>query len=301
MSTLTFATRPSKLARWQTTFISQSLEQAWPGLTCREVVISTQGDRIIDKPLPEIGGKGLFTQELEQELLAGRVDAVVHSLKDLPIENSPGLTVGVIPKRAAAGDVLICPEGHTLDTLPTGAVVGTSSLRRQAQLLGYRQDIQVHSIRGNVDTRIRKAQEGQYDAIVLAEAGVLRLGLEEHITQHISWDIMLPAPGQGALAVQCRTDDADTLQYLSALEDLETRMSVTAERALLAALGGGCSLPVGAHATYDGDQVSMRGMVAKIDGGKLIHVQGRGAEPYELGAELAQQALAQGAGEMLHV
>ena len=301
MPTLTFATRPSKLARWQTTFIAQSLEQAWPGLTCREVLISTQGDRIINKPLPEIGGKGLFTQELEQELLAGRVDAAVHSLKDLPIENSPGLTIGVIPKRAAAGDVLICPEGYTLDKLPTGAIVGTSSLRRQAQILSHRPDIQVRPIRGNVDTRIRKAEEGQYDAIVLAEAGISRLGLEEHITQHLSWDIMLPAPGQGALAVQCRADDADTLQYLSALEDLETRISVTAERALLAALGGGCSLPVGAHATYDGDLISMQGVIAEIDGGKLIHVQGRGAEPHELGAELAQQALAQGAGEMLHV
>jgi len=185
MPSLTFATRPSKLARWQTQFIIQALQKDWPDLICREAVITTRGDQILDRPLPEIGGKGLFTEELEQELLSGEVDAAVHSLKDLPVENTPGLMVGMIPKRSDAADVLISPNGHTLDDLPDGAVVGTSSLRRQAQLLAYRPDLQIRSLRGNVDTRVRKVVQGNYNAIILASAGVTRLGLDSHITQRL--------------------------------------------------------------------------------------------------------------------
>ena len=301
MSVLTFATRPSKLARWQTQFIIQVLQKAWPDLICREAVITTRGDRILDRPLPEIGGKGLFTEELERALLNGRVDAAVHSLKDLPVENTPGLMVGMIPKRAEAADVLISPNGHTLSNLPDGAIVGTSSLRRQAQLLAYRPDFKIQSLRGNVDTRVRKVEQGNYNAIILASAGVTRLGLDSHITQRLPFEIMLPAPGQGALAVQCRANDQETLKLLSALEDANTRVAVNAERDFLAALGGGCSLPVGAYATLRGTEYRMQAVVATVDGREIHRVYGKGNDPIRLGRELAQQAIGRGALELLHV
>jgi hydroxymethylbilane synthase len=296
---LIFATRPSALARWQTQFIARQLEKHWENLTCDQLVITTQGDRVLDKPLPEIGGKGLFTSELEQALLDGCVDAAVHSLKDLPTDAPPGLTIGVIPERADLGDVLICPAGYSLEELPSGAVVGTSSTRRGAQLRAQRPDLQVSSIRGNVDTRIRKAVEGRYDAVILAAAGVTRLGLDEHITQHLPVEIMAPAPGQGALAVQCRADDQDTLQILKVIEHQDTRLAVTAERALLAALGGGCSLPVAAMATVAGESIYLQGIVAAPDGSRLIRWQAEGRDPLELGQHLAAELLAQGAGELL--
>ncbi len=185
---LIFASRPSALARWQTEHIIAELQRFWPDLECSIEIITTQGDRILDRPLPEIGGKGLFTLELEEALRAGSVDAAVHSLKDLPTEDSPGLTVGVIPTREDPRDVWICPAGYTLETIPQGAIIGTASNRRQAQVHARRPDLQVRMIRGNVDTRIRKVNEGQYDAIVLAAAGVRRLGLEEHITEYLSFE-----------------------------------------------------------------------------------------------------------------
>jgi hydroxymethylbilane synthase len=226
---LIFATRPSALARWQTQWVMNALQEVHPGLICEEKVITTQGDKILDKPLPEIGGKGLFTQELEYELLSDEVHCAVHSLKDLPVENPVGLTVGCVPVRAEVRDALISKNGYTLETLPAGSVVGTSSLRRAAQVLSTRPDVTTASLRGNVDTRLCKALEGQYDAIILAGAGLIRLGLESHITQWLPLDVMLPAPGQGALAVQCRADDEETLSLLAALEDAPTRVAVTAE------------------------------------------------------------------------
>ena len=235
---LIFATRPSKLARWQTSHVIQALKKAWPELNCKEEVITTQGDRILDRPLPEIGGKGLFTQELEAELLSGRVQAAVHSLKDLPTENPKDLTIGAITIRAEVRDGLISPRGYTLDTLPQGALLGTSSLRRAAQMLAARPDLQIEPLRGNVDTRLRKVQEGQYDAIILAGAGLVRLGLAEFVSQWLPLEIMLPAPGQGALAVQCRLDDVETLRLLGTLHDSHTYLTTTAERAFLAGLGG---------------------------------------------------------------
>jgi len=296
---LTFATRPSALARWQTQHMIQQLQAQWPDLTCDEVVISTTGDRVLDKPLPEIGGKGLFTSELEQALLAGEVDAAVHSLKDLPTEDSPGLTIGVIPQRADVRDVLICPTGHTLDKLPSGAAIGTSSLRRQAQLLARRPDLRVESIRGNVDTRIRKAIEGQYTAIILAAAGVTRLGLDTHITQYLSFDLMLPAPGQGALGIQCRAADEKTLPLLKAIEHPPTCLAVIAERAFLSALGGGCSLPVGALASVEGGTIRLQGVVAAPNGVRILRVSASGGDAKTLGETLAQQALAEGASDLL--
>ena len=270
MTKINFATRPSKLARWQTNYVIQILQQAVPDLVCEVIVITTRGDKELDKPLPEIGGKGLFTQELEAELLFGNVDAAVHSLKDLPVEDTIGLTVGAIPDRVDPRDVLICPKGYSLEKLPSGAVIGTSSLRRQAQLLHQRPDLKIESIRGNVDTRIRKIEEGLYDAAVMAGAGITRLGLDRHIAAWLPFSIMLPAPGQGALGIQCRAGDQPTLEIFSKISDLNTTKSVRAERAFLLALGGGCSIPVGAHAEIKNGAIVMQGLVAATDGTRVI-------------------------------
>lgn len=306
---LIFATRPSKLARWQTNHVIESLKKIHPGLECEEKIITTQGDTILDKPLPEIGGKGLFTQELESELLNGAVHCAVHSLKDLPVENPTGLTIGCIPARAEVRDALISANHYTLSTLPHAASLGTSSLRRAAQVLALHPDIRVESLRGNVDTRLRKALDGQYDAIILAGAGLTRLGLDAQVSEWLSLDVMLPAPGQGALAVQCRTDDESTLKLLAVLEDIITRNAVTAERAFLSGLGGGCSVPVAAYATVESGQVesghasrsviSLTGLVISEDGKNVVKVTGQGNDPQALGNQLAQQAIAQGAKEIL--
>ncbi len=298
---LTFATRPSALARWQTNWVINELKKIHPNLNCEEKVITTQGDKILDKPLPEIGGKGLFTQELESELLSGAVHCAVHSLKDLPVENPAGLTIGCIPARAEVCDALISRNGYTLATLPSGASVGTSSLRRAAQVLSLRPDIKTQSLRGNVDTRLRKALDGQYDAIILAGAGLTRLGLDSHVTEWLSLDVMLPAPGQGALAIQCRADDQTTLNLLSKLEDKSTRKAVTAERAFLQGLGGGCAVPVAAYAVTSDQSslISIVGLVISEDGKKVVKATGEGKDALQLGNELAQKAIAQGADQIL--
>jgi len=299
---LTFATRPSALARWQTQWVIHALQNIHPNLECDEKVITTQGDKNLDKPLPEIGGKGLFTQELESELLNGDVHCAVHSLKDLPVENPAGLTVGCIPARAEVRDALISRDGYTLATLPNGVSVGTSSLRRAAQILSLRPDIKTESLRGNVDTRLRKALDGQYDAIILAGAGLTRLGLDSHVTEWLSLDAMLPAPGQGALAIQCRADDQTTLDLLASLEDDSTRKCVTAERAFLQGLGGGCAVPVAAYAEVNSLQsslISLTGLVISEAGRKAVKVTGQGTAPIHLGSELAQKAIQQGADEIL--
>jgi hydroxymethylbilane synthase len=296
---LIFATRPSALARWQTNYIIQQLQDSIADLECQEVVITTKGDQVIDQPLPEIGGKGLFTFELEEALRDGQVDAAVHSLKDLPTEDVPGLTIAAIPERADVRDVWICPAGHNLDDLPAGAVIGTSSTRRAAQLLANRPDLMVKPIRGNVDTRLRKVLQGDYDAIILAAAGLTRLGKDEHITHYLPFEIMLPAPGQGALAVQCRTDDQETIRKLAVLDHQPTRMAVTAERAFLAALGGGCSLPVGALAIVNNERISLEGVVAAQDGSQSIKLTDQGSDPQSLGTTLAQKAFTRGADQLL--
>lgn len=301
---LIFATRPSALARWQTQWVISALKAVHPDLFCVEKVITTQGDKILDKPLPEIGGKGLFTQELESELLSGAVHCAVHSLKDLPVENPNGLTVGCIPARAEVRDAWISKAGYTLETLPPGSLVGTSSLRRAAQVLFARPDLTTASLRGNVDTRLRKALEGQYDAILLAGAGLSRLGLDSHVTQWLPLEAMLPAPGQGALAVQCRAYDFETLSLLVALEHTPTRAAITAERQFLLGLGGGCAVPVAAFATVIRSQsqvISLVGLVASPDGKHVIKVTAEGADPVELGHRLAQEAIAQGANDILRL
>lgn len=297
---LKFATRPSKLARWQTEWAIQELKKCWPDLECEIVVITTQGDRNLEQPLPDIGGKGLFTEELEAALLSGSVDVAVHSLKDLPIEPGIGLTIGAISQREDARDVLISQRGEPLDQLPLGARIGTSSVRRAAQLLSIREDFIIESLRGNVDTRIRKLQAGQYDAIVLAGAGVVRLGYHSEITQWLPLETMLPAPGQGALAIQCRVGDGETLSLISVLDHPWTRQAVTAERIFLTGLGGGCSLPVAAYATINGESIDLIGLAVSEDGKVIIRVMASGTEPIELGKKLSKQAMELGAGALLH-
>ena len=301
---LKFATRPSKLARWQTNHVMRALEKAHPDLTCLEEIFTTRGDKILDKPLPLIGGKGLFTQELESALLSGRVDSAVHSLKDLPTENPAGLTLGAIPARADARDALVSETGYSLENLPEGARVGTSSPRRGAQLLALRSDLQIADIRGNVDTRLRKLLEGQYDAVVFAVAGLHRLGLDKNLDgqmQILPSDQMLPAPGQGAMAVQCRADADAALDLLAAIEHLPTRLAVTAERAFLAGLGGGCAVPIAAFADFrpETSDLSMTGLVSSLDGQRMIKVTGEGKNAQELGEKLAKEAISQGAAEIL--
>ena len=295
---LRFGTRASKLARWQTEHVLLMLS-----LGGEVIVIDTKGDRILDTPLPLIGGKGLFTAELEAALQANRIQCAVHSLKDLPTEPQPdGLALGAILARAPAGDALISRTGKTLLALPLNAKIGTSSRRRAAQLLRARPDLQLVDIRGNVDTRIQKALDpgGPYDAILLAHAGLERLGYSDAITEVLPFDVCLPAPGQGAIAVQCR-DEAWILEKLALVHHDETAQAVTAERAFLAALGGGCSLPVAAYGRLENKMLTLTARVLSPDGTRCIEVTGS-APPQDaatLGATLADQAKAQGAAELL--
>lgn len=303
IATLRLGTRGSALARWQTDYIAARLTAVWPELAVAVEVLHTQGDRILDKPLPLIGGKGLFTAELEAALHSGAIDLAVHSLKDLPTELPPGIVIGAIPVRAAVEDVLISRSGAPLAALPPDAVVGTSSRRRAAQLLHAYPHLRTADIRGNVDTRIRKAldPDGPYDAIMLAAAGVERLDLGDAITARLPLDLMLPAPGQGALAVQCR-DEPALLALLAPLDDAATRAAVTAERAFLSGLGGGCSVPVAAFAELVGGRLHLRGRVASLDGRAVVDVAGDALpeDAAALGAALAAQALNQGAAQLLH-
>jgi hydroxymethylbilane synthase len=296
---LTFATRPSALARWQTARVIQLLQAAHPGLECSQDVIPTTGDRLLDCPLHEIGGKGLFTNELEEALLSGKVDAAVHSLKDLPMQDTPGIVVAAIPERVAAHDVLVGAERQTLASLPEGARVGTCSLRRTAQLLARRPDLTILPLRGNVDTRVRKVINGEYDAIVLAQAGMQRLGLQAQISEVFPLDVMLPAPGQGALAVQCRADDNETLELLEAIHDPIIAAAVEAERAFLSSLGGGCSLPIAAFAEKNNGTIILTGAVISSDGKQAIRLSAVDREPYPLGKRLAELVLERGAEELL--
>jgi hydroxymethylbilane synthase len=281
--------------------VAAGLRAAWPDLPTEIKLYTTRGDRELDRPLPEIGGKGLFTAEIEAALRAGDIDLAVHSLKDLPIADSAGLAIGAVLERADVHDVLVSRHGLPLAELPSHPRVGTSSPRRAAQILAARPDAQILPIRGNVDTRLRKAAAADYDGVVLAAAGLARLGLEEHVTQRLPLEVMLPAPGQGALAVQCRADDEAILALLRPLHHPATWAAVTAERAFLEGLGGGCAVPVAAYAAYDGRGLELRGLVASLDGRQVVRVAGHGLPEaaYHLGQQLAQAALAQGASRML--
>jgi hydroxymethylbilane synthase len=294
-------TRASSLARAQTALVVGLLTAAWPELECEEAVIVTTGDRsqASGEPLPQIGGKGLFTAELERALRERDVDLAVHSLKDLPTEDAEGVVVGAVTARDDVRDCLVAREGSSLLDLAEAAVVGTSSLRRSAQLRMLRPDVEVRSIRGNVDTRVRKVVAGEFDAVVLAAAGVRRLGLEHAVTDWLGVETMLPAPGQGALAIQCRADDTAMRSLLASLDDPSARAETTAERAFLDALGAGCAAPVAALAvTTTTPRVRLQGLVASVDGRDVVRVSGEG-ESQELGVQLAEEALAVGADRIL--
>lgn len=295
-------TRASALARWQTDHVIALLQESHPRHRFESQLISTRGDRVLDTPLPLIGGKGLFTFELEHALREGEIDFAVHSLKDLPTEDAPGLVVGAMPQRANPADALVSKAGYTIDTLPKGSVIGTSSRRRAAQLLHHRPDLRIQDIRGNVETRIRKAldPDGPYTATILACAGLERLNLAEVVTQVLPFEVMLPAPGQGALAVQCR-DETASLALLKPIHHTATAAAVAAERAFLAALAGGCSLPVAAHVSRHGDRLHFWGRVSAVDGTQQIEIRADGSldEAADLGRRMADEALAQGADKIL--
>ena len=298
---VTLGTRASALARAQTEIVAARLATARPALECTTRVISTAGDRTQDsgEPLPSIGGKGLFTAELERALRDGAIDIAVHSLKDLPTEDAPGVAIGAVTAREDVRDCLVARTAGSLAALPAGAVVGTSSLRRSAQLAALRPDLEIRSIRGNVDTRIRKVSDGEYDAAVLAAAGIRRLALDDVVTEWLSDETMLPAPGQGALAIQCRADDEAVLALLAALDDPAARAETTAERAFLRTLGGGCAAPVAALAvTTTTPRVRLQGLVASVDGRQVVRVTGEG-EPADVGERLAEEALSRGADRIL--
>lgn len=301
MGRLVIATRGSQLALWQARHIREALEALAPGLEIELSIIRTRGDKILDVPLSQVGGKGLFVKEIEEALLEGAADIAVHSIKDVPMLLPEGLTLGCIPAREVFTDCLVSEQYESLEALPRGARVGTSSLRRQAQLLALRPDLEILSLRGNVDTRLRKMKEGEFDAIVLALAGMKRLGLTATYMHELAPADFVPAVGQGALGIECRADDAVTLALVRRLEDSATRVCVEAERAFLTGLDGGCQVPIGAHAELDGDTVMLDGLVAECDGSTLFRrrMSAPADKAGELGLALAEELKKEGAGEIL--
>ncbi|HKN86232.1 MAG TPA: hydroxymethylbilane synthase [Nitrospiraceae bacterium] len=298
-SSLVIGTRGSRLAVWQAEWIQARLHEIAPALTVTLQRIKTSGDKILDVPLAKIGGKGLFVKEIEEALLEGEIDLAVHSMKDVPTVLPDALEILCVPSREDARDALISREGRkgwTLDQLPAGARIGTSSLRRQSQLLHYRPDLKIEMLRGNVETRLRKLKQGDYDAIVLASAGLRRMGLNEEVTEYLSLDVSVPAIGQGALAIEGRRDDEFVRALLSELNDPITHTAVAAERALLDRLQGGCQVPIAAHATIERDRLVLDGLVASPDGTTLIRdaVAGAASDARALGTRLAEQLLAAG-------
>ncbi|USD37417.1 MULTISPECIES: hydroxymethylbilane synthase [Ferrimonas] len=295
------ATRKSPLAMWQAEFVKAELEKAHPGLEVILLPMSTKGDIILDTPLAKVGGKGLFVKELEVAMLEGRADIAVHSMKDVPVDFPEGLGLTTICEREDPRDAFVSNNYQTLDELPQGAIVGTSSLRRQCQLRELRPDLKIRDLRGNVNTRLRKLDEGEYDAIILAAAGLKRLEFDHRITSFIESEQSLPANGQGAVGIEARLDDAELLELLSVLEHEETRARVIAERAMNTHLEGGCQVPIGAYAELEGDQLWLRGLVGKPDGSVLLRneVRGNKADAEKLGIELAEMLLSAGAGEIL--
>ncbi|MGA8943163.1 MAG: hydroxymethylbilane synthase [Thermoactinomyces sp.] len=301
MRTLVVGTRQSQLALTQTDWVINRLQELEPGLEIRRKKIVTKGDRILDVTLSKVGGKGLFVKEIEQAMLDGEIDFAVHSMKDMPSELPPGLVIGAVPVRETPTDALLSRDGKTLDELPGGSVVGTSSLRRQAQILAYRPDLKVEPVRGNLDTRIRKMKEGQFDAILLATSGLKRMGWQEKVSQELPLDVMLPAVGQGALAIQCREDDEELLAILSRLNHEDTARTVRAERAFLNAFQGGCHLPLAAYAEINGDEVHLTGLVAHPDGTDVIKQAFIGKDAQKSGETLAKLLKEEGAGDLLEM
>ncbi len=298
---LRIATRQSPLALWQAEYVKQQLELHHPGICVELLKFTTRGDKILDTPLAKIGGKGLFVKELEQALLAGEADIAVHSMKDVPMAFPAGLMLGVICPRETPFDALISNRFAAFAELPQGAIVGTSSLRRQCQLRRLRPDLDIRDLRGNVGTRLNKLDAGEYDAIVLAAAGLKRLGLADRIRESLSAELCLPAGGQGAVGIECRSDDAVTAALIAPLSCATTTRRVTAERALNQRLQGGCQVPIACYAIEESGLLFLRGLVGSIDGREILTAEARAplADAATLGVSVAEQLLAQGADRIL--
>jgi hydroxymethylbilane synthase len=300
-STLIIGTRGSQLALWQAEWVQRQLKQIAPDLSVVLKRIQTSGDKIQDVPLAKVGGKGLFVKEIEEALLRKDIDLAVHSMKDLPAVLPAGLLIICVPEREDPRDALLAGDKKKLDALPLGARVGTSSLRRQAQLLHVRPDLQIKMLRGNVDTRLRKLQENHFDAIVLAASGLKRLGWDEHITECLPVDVSLPAIGQGALGIEGREDDGFVRNLVSRLEHQQTRVTVTAERALLKRLEGGCQVPIAGHAVLQGENLTLDGLVISLDGKRYVRysLSGSMSEAESIGRKVAEGLLDRGAQPIL--
>ncbi len=298
---LRIATRKSPLALWQAEHVKARLQQAHAGLEVELETMSTQGDKILDTPLAKIGGKGLFVKELEQGMLEGRADIAAHSIKDVPMDFPAGLFLATILEREEPCDAFVSNKYAALDHLPQRAIVGTSSLRRRCQLLSKRPDLQIHDLRGNVNTRLSKLDNSEYDAIILACAGLVRLEMGDRIRQRLSAEQILPAVGQGAIGLEAREGDNEVLSLISVLDDADTRYRVTAERAMNQRLHGGCQVPIAGHALLEGDEIHLRGLVGEPDGSRIIsgEIRGPKTEAERLGMQLADELLAKGANEIL--
>ncbi len=295
------ATRKSPLALWQAEHVAERLEQAFPDLKTELVKMVTKGDKILDAPLAKIGGKGLFVKELEVGMLENRADIAVHSMKDVPVEFPEGLHLAAILNREDPTDAFVSNNYGSLKELPTNAKIGTSSLRRQCQIKEKFPDAEILSLRGNVNTRLAKLDAGEYDAIILASAGLKRLGMGDRITECLEPNISLPAIGQGAIGIECRIDDKETNELLNVLHDSETTIRVTAERAMNARLKGGCQVPIAGFAELQGDQIRMRGLVGAPDGSVLYRSEKQGSfdQAEQIGQAVADDLLAQGADKIL--
>ncbi|MDA0738598.1 MAG: hydroxymethylbilane synthase [Nitrospirae bacterium] len=300
-TSLVIGTRGSQLAIWQAEWVQARLQEIAPHLSIRLERIQTSGDKITDVPLAKIGGKALFVKEIEEALLRKDIDLAVHSMKDVPSVLPEGLAIHCVPTREDPRDALLSRNGESFHDLPTSAKIGTSSLRRQSQFLAQRPDFSIHMLRGNLDTRIRKLQEGQFDAIVLAASGLKRLGWTAQITECLSPEIILPAVGQGALGIEGRTDDVFIQNLLAPLNDSTSRIAVLAERAFLARLEGGCQVPIAGHATIDGQQLTFHGLVASEDGQRIIREEmcGPVAEADSLAVTVAERLLKAGGDKIL--
>ena len=298
---ITIGTRGSPLALWQANWIKSQLESAHEDLTVDLVKIKTSGDKIQDVPLAKIGGKGLFTKEIEESMLRYETDIAVHSMKDVPVQFPPSLTLSVVTEREDPRDALISRNGFKLDTLPKGAKVGTGSFRRTTQLLHYRPDLEVIPMRGNVQTRLNKLESEGLDAIILAAAGLIRLGMADHITEYIEPEIMLPGGGQGAVGIESRKEDIRVMNRIYPLDHEESHIAIEAERSFLTRLEGGCQVPIGVYATIEGNTMRLRGLVGSLDGKQVLKAEQTGSteDPRALGFELAGEILEMGADKIL--
>ncbi|MEM7208724.1 MAG: hydroxymethylbilane synthase [Pseudomonadota bacterium] len=298
---LRIATRKSPLALWQAEHVKAALQAANSGLEVELVTMTTQGDKLLDSPLAKIGGKGLFVKELEQGILDGSADIAVHSMKDVPVHLPDGLHLPVIMRRENPFDALVSNRYRSFDDMPSNARIGTCSLRRQSQILARYPDFEICVLRGNVNSRLAKLDNGDFDAIVLAAAGLIRLGMADRIAHEISADVSLPAVGQGALGIECRVGDKDVMQLIETLHDDKTASRLAAERALNARLNGGCQVPIAAYAEIDGETLDLRGMVASPDGKRILYSDVRGdvADAHSIGIRAAESLLEQGAHELL--